>query len=69
MGKILSDVLTALQQYTEPPKGSKLIQFVRQWADYSELEIRDAIWILIGRGQVELTGERTLKVVSHEQDS
>jgi hypothetical protein len=69
MSEILGDVLVLLQQYTEPPRGGEFIQFVQRWHDYSEMEIRDAIWILIGRGQAELTGERTLKAVRHEQDS
>ena len=55
-------ILTQLQREEAEIHPRVLVQTIKDERGLKEIDIREAIWILIGRGRIELTNNRRISL-------
>ena len=55
-----SAIKAQLRRQRAPMKPRELRQAITDENSLRDIDVREAIWILVGRGQIELTPQRTL---------
>ena len=60
-------ILLQLRREGDPIRPRTLLQTIKDESGLKEIDIREAIWILIGRGAIALTNERRIALTTESQ--
>ena len=60
-------ILVQLKREGNPIRPRTLLQTIKDERGFKEIIIREAIWILIGRGSIVLTNERRIALTTESQ--
>ena len=60
-------ILLQLRREGGPIRPRTLLQTIKDESGLKEIDIREAIWILIGRGAIALTNERRIALTTESQ--